>query len=95
MILIGDAAHPYGPGGQGISMALKDAKALAELVAAGFTEVGKADFQHKRAEESKRLGEAAEARNKAKNQSQTNFGVWSEGVMMKIMAFLTGGVLKM
>jgi 2-polyprenyl-6-methoxyphenol hydroxylase-like FAD-dependent oxidoreductase len=33
MILIGDAAHPYGPGGQGISMALKDARALSGVIA--------------------------------------------------------------
>ena len=32
MILIGDAAHPYGPGGQGISMALKDAKAVCAVI---------------------------------------------------------------
>jgi 2-polyprenyl-6-methoxyphenol hydroxylase-like FAD-dependent oxidoreductase len=40
MILIGDAAHPYGPGGQGISMALKDAKALCDVISEGFTEEG-------------------------------------------------------
>lgn len=38
IILSGDAAHPYGPGGQGISMALKDAKALCDVIARGFTE---------------------------------------------------------
>ncbi len=36
MILSGDAAHPYGPGGQGISMALKDAQALCDVNARGF-----------------------------------------------------------
>ena len=44
MILIGDAAHPYGPGGQGISMALKDAKALCGVIARGFVEDDKREF---------------------------------------------------
>lgn len=60
MILSGDAAHPYGPGGQGISMALKDAKALSDVIAHGFTENDKRKFQRTRAQEARTLGEAAE-----------------------------------
>ena len=53
MILSGDAAHPYGPGGQGISMALKDAKALSDVIAHGFTEDDKKEFQRSRAQEAR------------------------------------------
>jgi 2-polyprenyl-6-methoxyphenol hydroxylase-like FAD-dependent oxidoreductase len=57
MILSGDAAHPYGPGGQGISMALKDARALSDVIARGFTEDDKNEFQRSRAQEARALGE--------------------------------------
>ncbi|WP_420536934.1 FAD-dependent oxidoreductase, partial [Leclercia adecarboxylata] len=70
IILSGDAAHPYGPGGQGISMALKDAKALCDVIARGFTEDDKRKYQRSRAEEACTLGEAAEKRN-SKDPSST------------------------
>ena len=44
LFLIGDAAHPYGPGGQGISMALMDAEALCEMFTTGVTEEKKIHF---------------------------------------------------
>jgi 2-polyprenyl-6-methoxyphenol hydroxylase-like FAD-dependent oxidoreductase len=93
MILCGDAAHPYGPGGQGISMALKDAKALSEVIARGFNEDDKEEFQRSRARESRTLGEAAEKRN-AKDQSSTRLGVFAEGVLMKTVEVFTRGKLR-
>lgn len=92
MILIGDAAHPYGPGGQGISMALKDAKALSAIVARGLTEVNKAEFQRSRALESRALGEAAEHRN-AKAPPSTAWGVLAKGVGIKAVELFTRGTL--
>jgi 2-polyprenyl-6-methoxyphenol hydroxylase-like FAD-dependent oxidoreductase len=93
MILSGDAAHPYGPGGQGISMALKDAKALSEVIVRGFTEDEKREFQRIRAQESRTLGEAAEKRN-AKELPSTWWGVFAEGVLMKTVEIFTRGTLR-
>jgi len=93
MILIGDAAHPYGPGGQGISMALKDARALSDVIASGFAEDDKREFQRSRAEEARRLGEAAEKRN-AKDSSSSEWGVLAEGVVMKAVELFTRGKLR-
>lgn len=92
MILIGDAAHPYGPGGQGISMALKDANALCAVVARGFAEDDKREFQRSRAQESRALGEAAEKRN-SKASSSTKWGVLAEGIVMKGTELFTRGTL--
>lgn len=92
MALIGDAAHPYGPGGQGISMALKDAKVLGDVIARGFTEDDKKEFQRSRAQESRKLGEAAEKRN-SKNSSSTALGVLAEGIAMKAVEIFTRGKL--
>ena len=93
MILSGDAAHPYGPGGQGISMALKDAKALCGVIAWGFTEHEKKEFQRSRAEEARTLGEAAEKRN-SKDSSSTKWGILAEGVVMKAVEIFARGTLK-
>ena len=93
MILIGDAAHPYGPGGQGISMALKDAKALRDVIARGFTEDDKKEFQRSRAEEARTFGDAAEKRN-SKDSSSTTWGVLAQGLVMKAVEIFTRGTLK-
>ncbi|WP_088343126.1 MULTISPECIES: NAD(P)/FAD-dependent oxidoreductase [Rhodomicrobium] len=93
MILIGDAAHPYGPGGQGISMALKDAKALCAVIACGFAEDNKREFQRSRAQESRTLGEAAEKRN-AKGPPSTKWGILAEGLTMKAAEIFTRGRLE-
>lgn len=93
MILSGDAAHPYGPGGQGISMALKDAKALCDVIAHGFTEDDKREFQRSRLQEARTLGEAAEKRN-SRNLSSTKWGVLAEGVVTKAVAIFARGKLK-
>ena len=92
-ILIGDAAHPYGPGGQGISMALKDARALCAVIARGFTEDDKKEFQQSRDQEARTLGEAAEKRN-ANDGSSTKWGIFAEGVAMKAVEIFTRGRLK-
>jgi len=92
-ILIGDAAHPYGPGGQGISMALKDAKALCSVIARGFTEDEKKKFQASRAEEARTLGEAAQKRN-SKDSSSSKWGILAEGVVMKAVEIFSRGTLK-
>lgn len=95
MILIGDAAHPYGPGGQGISMALKDAEALCEMILSGdISEEKKATFQKNRSEEAKKFGESAEARNKPEKQITSRWGIFFKGVIMKFYHFFNGGVLK-
>lgn len=93
MILIGDAAHPYGPGGQGISMALKDAKALCRVIARGFAEDDKKAFQQSRAQEARALGEAAEKRN-AKDPPSTRWGIFAKGVALKAVETFTRGKLK-
>jgi 2-polyprenyl-6-methoxyphenol hydroxylase-like FAD-dependent oxidoreductase len=93
MILSGDAAHPYGPGGQGISMALKDAKALRDVIARGFTEDEKKEFQRSRGEEARSLGEAAEKRN-SKAPSSTKWGVLAQGLAMKAAEIFARGTLK-
>ena len=93
MVLSGDAAHPYGPGGQGISMALKDAKALSDVIARGFTEEDKKEFQRTRAQEARALGEAAEKRN-SKDSASTQWGVLVEGISIKAVQIFARGTLK-
>jgi flavin-dependent dehydrogenase len=93
MMLSGDAAHPYGPGGQGISMALKDAKALGDVIARGFTEDDKREFQRSRSQEARKLGEAAEKRN-AKEPSSSRLAILGEGVFMKTVEIFTTGRLR-
>jgi salicylate hydroxylase len=94
MLLIGDAAHPYGPGGQGISMALKDSEALSEMFLSGMSDEKKATFQTIRAKEAKNFGESAEARNKPESQITSRGGIFFNGVLMKMYHFFNGGVLK-
>jgi 2-polyprenyl-6-methoxyphenol hydroxylase-like FAD-dependent oxidoreductase len=94
MVLCGDAAHPYGPGGQGITMALKDAQALSDVIGRGFTEDQKMEYQRSRALEARTFGEAAERRN-AKPHPSTRWGVLAQGVAVKAMEVFTGGTLKM
>ncbi|MCJ9751052.1 FAD-dependent monooxygenase [Neorhizobium sp. BETTINA12A] len=92
IILCGDAAHPYGPGGQGISMALKDARALCDVIAHGFTENNKEGFQRTRGQEARIFGEAAEKRN-ARTAPPTQWGVFIEGIVMKASEIITRGKL--
>lgn len=83
----------YGPGGQGISMALKDAKALCDVIARGFTEDDKREFQRSRSQEARKLGEAAEKRN-AKEPSSSRLMIFAEGVVMKTVEIFKRGTLK-
>ncbi|MCB1165483.1 MAG: FAD-dependent monooxygenase [Leptospiraceae bacterium] len=93
IILIGDAAHPYGPGGQGISMALKDARALCEIVEGGFSEKDRNEFQRMRAREARAAGEAAERRN-AKAPLLSWWGILAEGTVMKALQIMAPKTLK-
>lgn len=95
LFLIGDAAHPYGPGGQGISLAMLDAEALCELLAHGITEEKKANFQVTRAAIAKAKGESAEERNKPENQMATVEELLSNYQVMKEMHQNSKGKLGM
>ena len=95
MFLIGDAAHPYGPGGQGISMALMDAEALCEMFATDITEEKKVQFQTTRASIAKEKGESSEERNKPENQISTNFGLWWKSIFMRGFHLFNGGKLEL
>jgi salicylate hydroxylase len=94
MFLIGDAAHPYGPGGQGISMALKDAESLCDLFLSEMCEEKKATFHNIRAKEAKNFGESAEKRNSPGKQKTSLLGIFFSGIIMKIYHLFNGGVLK-
>lgn len=95
MILIGDAAHPYGPGGSGISMALKDAEGLCALFLGGdISEEKMAAFQKDRAAEAQGRGEGAEERNKPENQITSRWRIFLSGLFMKCYHLLNRGVLK-
>lgn len=95
LFIIGDAAHPYGPGGQGISMALKDAEALSKLLSALPSGEEKSDFQNTRAQEARNLGESSEKRNKPENQISSNYGLFYNWIFMKAVHFFNGGKIKL
>ena len=94
-ILIGDAAHPYGPGGQGISMALLDAEALCTLFVTGITDEKKSNFQATRAAIAKEKGESAEKRNKPENQITSSFGLWWRSLIMMAIHLIKQGKMEM
>lgn len=95
VFLIGDSAHPYGPGGQGISMALMDAEALCDIFVSGITEEKKANFQTTRATIAKQKGESSEERNKPENQINTKFSLWKKSVFIKAFHFIKGGKMEL
>lgn len=95
LFLIGDAAHPYGPGGQGISLGMLDAEALCELFANGITEEKKANFQTTRAAIAKAKGESSEERNKPENQIVTEEELLSNYQLMKDFHQKSNGKLEM
>jgi hypothetical protein len=74
-------------------MALKDARALCAVIARGFVEDDKREYQRSRAQESRTLGEAAEKRN-SKDSASTKWGVLAEGVAMKAVEIFTRGTLR-
>jgi hypothetical protein len=74
-------------------MALKDAQALRDVIARGFTEDEKKEFQRSRWEEARTLGEAAEKRN-SKDPSSTKWGVLAQGLAMKAVEIFARGTLK-
>lgn len=91
LFLIGDAAHPYGPGGQGISLAMLDAEALSELLVQEPTEEQKSHFQSTRAAEAKAKGESAEERNKPENQITSPLKLALKGLLMTLYRMLNRG----
>lgn len=95
LFLMGDAAHPYGPGGQGISMALLDAEALCELFITGVTEEKKAKYQATRAAIAKAKGESSEERNKPENQIATEDQLEAQYQFMKKHHLSTGGKMEL
>jgi 2-polyprenyl-6-methoxyphenol hydroxylase-like FAD-dependent oxidoreductase len=95
LFLIGDAAHPYGPGGQGISLAMLDAEALCDLFTNGMTEEKKANFQTSRAAIAKEKGESAEERNKPENQITTKRGLMFKNIFMKAFHLFRGGKIEL
>ena len=95
LFLIGDAAHPYGPGGQGISMALLDAEALCDLFVTGITEEKKVNFQATRAAIAKSKGESSEERNKPENQKATEAELESQYQFMKKYHLSSGGKMEL
>ncbi|OJY84631.1 MAG: hypothetical protein BGP13_21835 [Sphingobacteriales bacterium 40-81] len=95
LFLIGDAAHPYGPGGQGISLAMLDAEALCDLFTNGITEENKANFQKTRAAIAKSKGESAEERNKPENQISTKRGLMFKRILMGVFHLFSGGKIEL
>lgn len=95
LFLIGDAAHPYGPGGQGISLAMLDAEALCDLFANGITEEKKANFQKTRAAVAKEKGESAEERNKPENQITTKRALLFKSIFMRAFRLFSGGKMEL
>jgi 2-polyprenyl-6-methoxyphenol hydroxylase-like FAD-dependent oxidoreductase len=95
MFIIGDAAHPYGPGGQGISIALLDAEALCEIFVSGITEEKMANFQTTRATIAKEKGESAEERNKPENQLATEEELLTKYQFMKDVHQSTNGKMEL
>ncbi len=91
LFLIGDAAHPYGPGGHGISLAMLDAEALSNLFATGITEEKKVDFKNTRGAIAKTKGESAEKKNKPENQITTKSGLLFKSIIMKLYCLFSGG----
>ncbi len=95
VLLIGDAAHPYGPGGQGISMALKDAMGLSKL----FDSRGVLDtvnivtlYQNERLQEATKHGEAAKKRNADHLRPKSRLSVILHSIIMWIVWLYTRGV---
>ncbi|SFW74215.1 2-polyprenyl-6-methoxyphenol hydroxylase [Sinomicrobium oceani] len=95
LFLIGDAAHPYGPGGQGISLGMLDAEALCQLFTNEITEEKKANFQTTRAAIAKAKGESSEERNKPENQIVTEEELLSHYQFMKDFHQKSNGKLAM
>lgn len=94
MFLLGDAAHPYGPGGQGISMAMLDAEALSDLLSKDFTAQDQANYQETRAAVAKEKGESSEKRNKPNKQTTSKLALWGKGLLMIMVWLFKGGKME-
>ncbi|MVZ66789.1 hypothetical protein GQF61_13080 [Sphingobacterium sp. DK4209] len=95
LFLIGDAAHPYGPGGQGMSLAMLDAEALCGLLTQELTAEGKENFQKTRMAIAKSKGESSEERNKPENQISSKWKLTLKGVLMRIYQLINAGKIEL
>lgn len=95
LFLIGDAAHPYGPGGQGMSLAMQDAEALCSLLTQELTDEGKENFQQTRMAIAKSKGESSEERNKPENQISSKWKLMFKAVFMRIYQFINAGKIEL
>ena len=93
--MIGDAAHPYGSAGQGISLAMLDAEALCDLFTTAITEERKVNFQTTRAAIAKSKGDSAEERSKTENQISTKRGLMFKSIFMRASYFFSGGKIEL
>jgi len=84
IILIGDASHAYGPGGQGVTMALEDASELSSIIIAGINSPALEEFQQKRSAKALSHGMSADKRNKGRIKPIHWLRVWVTGLMMII-----------
>ena len=75
VVLIGDAAHGYGPGAQGAALAMEDAMLLSQMLkrlddfSAPALSRCFSDFEQKRRPRVERIGNASEARNDSRLES--------------------------
>jgi len=86
IILIGDAAHAYGPGGQGVTMALQDAIELSSIIIDGINSPALEKFQQRRSAAAQKHGMAADKRNKSRLQRTHWLMVWLTGVILMIIS---------
>lgn len=91
VILIGDAAHAYGPGGHGVTMALQDARELVQVLTTKYESEKDQQsawdaFQVTRREDARRHGVAADHRNKSHLVRSPGFKVWLTGLVISITA---------
>lgn len=95
VIFIGDAAHAYGPGGQGVTMALEDAQELSQILSTvdiqklGALSSALAAFQSKRSTKAHKYGVAADRRNKGRLVRASHWiKVWLVGFILQVVALI-------
>jgi len=100
IILIGDSSHGYGPGGQGVTMALEDAKELSSIIIIndGINSHALEEFQQRRSTMARKCGVAADKRNKGRLKRVHWLRVLITGLILMFTSFiynLFGWSLKM
>lgn len=86
VVLIGDAAHAYGPGGHGLNNALQDAKDLSAIIAGGMDAGALIEFQGRRGAVAAAAGAAADKRNKGRLVPAGRWKVWVKGWLVAAAA---------